>query len=105
MRRLCMLGARLPIRWRLALTFFALFVLLLSVLGIFISLIVEKTLLSNEAILLHNEARLVADDIHTRGPSLFFPINRVSVILFHPLPLRLNCRQLKRASPPFCCCA
>jgi two-component system OmpR family sensor kinase len=84
MRRLRMLGARLPIRWRLALTFFALFVLLLSVLGIFISLIVEQTLLSNEAILLHNEARLVADDIHTRGPSLFFPINHASVILVPP---------------------
>lgn len=73
MQQLRISGARIPIRWRLALTSFALLVLMLSILGVFISLIVEQTLLSNEAIALRDEARLIAGAVQGRGPALFFP--------------------------------
>lgn len=51
-------GRRLPIRWRLALVSFGLLALLLSSLGVLISLTEEQTLLTNSANALHDEAQL-----------------------------------------------
>lgn len=52
------LTTRLPLRWRVALASFGLLTLLLGTLGILISVLAENTLLTNEAITLHDEAQL-----------------------------------------------
>jgi len=53
-------GARLPIRWRLALMSFGLLALLLGALGAVVSVTEENTLLANRAVELHREAWLAA---------------------------------------------
>jgi len=50
--------ARLPLRWRVALVSFGLLALLLGALGILVSSLAENTLLTNQAIALHDEAQL-----------------------------------------------
>jgi two-component system OmpR family sensor kinase len=52
------ISARLPIRWRLALVSFGLLAILLSALGIFVSITEEQALFDNQAVALHNEAQL-----------------------------------------------
>ena len=59
-RRLLRLGARLPIRWRLALLTFGLLALLLAALGAIVSLSAERTLLANQANALRQDATLFA---------------------------------------------
>lgn len=49
---------RIPIRWRLALVTQGLLVLLLSALGVIISLVAEQALVTNEINILHNEAQV-----------------------------------------------
>ncbi len=63
--------AHLPIRWRLALASFGLLVILLSILGGLISITVEKSLFSNQAIALHDEAQLALAG--TKGHPLILP--------------------------------
>jgi two-component system, OmpR family, sensor kinase len=53
-------GARLPIRWRLALMSFGLLAMLLGALGAVVSVTEENTLLANRAVELHREAWLAA---------------------------------------------
>ena len=53
-------GARLPIRWRLALMSFGLLALLLGALGAVVSVTEENALLANRAVELHREAWLAA---------------------------------------------
>ena len=77
-------GARLPIRWRLTLMSFGLLAVLLTALGTIVSVSEEQTLLANQAVALHGEARLAAgilrgtgldlarsDDSHPAAPSAF----------------------------------
>src|SRR5262249_49087130 len=56
-RRLGRLGARLTLRWRLALASFGLLALLLVGLGLLVTLTQERTLLQNQAVTLHDEVR------------------------------------------------
>ncbi|HEX6820263.1 MAG TPA: HAMP domain-containing sensor histidine kinase [Ktedonobacterales bacterium] len=63
-RRLLRLGARLPIRWRLALLTFGLLALLLAALGAIVSLSEERTLLANQANALRQDAALFAGALH-----------------------------------------
>src|SRR5262249_50045644 len=56
--RLRSAGARLPVRWRLALTSFGLLAVLLAALGLLLSFSEERALLMNEATALHNAADL-----------------------------------------------
>jgi two-component system OmpR family sensor kinase len=51
------LGARLTLRWRLALASFGLLALLLVGLGLLVTLTQEQTLLQNQAVTLHDEVR------------------------------------------------
>src|SRR5262249_20184326 len=74
--RLRSAGARLPVRWRLALTSFGLLAVLLAALGLLLSFSEERALLMNEATALHNAADLTTDGSHpTRAGEL---INRLS---------------------------
>jgi two-component system, OmpR family, sensor kinase len=57
-RRLFHFMQHIPIRWRLALVSLGLLILLLSALGVIISLIAEQALVTNEANVLHNEAQV-----------------------------------------------
>jgi two-component system OmpR family sensor kinase len=52
------LNTHLPIRWRLALVSFCLLAVLLSALGVFVSITEEQALYRNQAIALHDEAQL-----------------------------------------------
>src|SRR5689334_387811 len=56
-RRVKQLGARLTLRWRLALASFGLLALLLVGLGLLVTLTQEQTLLQNQAVTLHDEVR------------------------------------------------
>ncbi len=56
-RRVKQLGARLTLRWRLALASFGLLAVLLVGLGLLVSLTQEQTLLQNQAVTLHDEVR------------------------------------------------
>lgn len=67
------IGERLPLRWRLALVFFGLLVLLLGTLGIFVSFAAEQALLANQAVALRDEARLVTGTANGHAPTLPFP--------------------------------
>lgn len=51
-------STRLPIRWRLALVSFCLLAILLSVLGVFVSITEEQALYRNQVAALHDEAQL-----------------------------------------------
>ncbi len=68
--RLLRFMQRIPIRWRLALVSLGLLILLLSALGVIISLIAEQALVTNEVTVLRNEAEVafkgVTKDLH--GP-------------------------------------
>ena len=61
------LGARLPIRWRLALLTFGLLAVLLAALGGIVSLSEERTLLANQASALRQDAALSANILHGVG--------------------------------------
>ncbi len=50
--------ARIPLRWRVALTSFGLLALLLGALGVLVSSLAENTLLTNQAVALRDEAQL-----------------------------------------------
>ena len=63
-------GARLPIRWRLALMSFGLLAVLLAALGGIVSLSEERTLLANQASALRQDAGLSADMLHSVGLGL-----------------------------------
>lgn len=65
--RLSQLGARLPIRWRLALLTFGLLAVLLAALGGIVSLSEERTLLANQASALRQDAALSANVLHNVG--------------------------------------
>ena len=67
------ISERLPLRWRLALVFFGLLVLLLGTLGIFVSFAAEQALLTNQAVALRDEARLVTGTSNGHAPTLPFP--------------------------------
>ncbi|MGZ3682000.1 MAG: hypothetical protein ACXVDI_25865, partial [Ktedonobacterales bacterium] len=60
------LVARLPLRWRLTLLTFGMLAVLLTALGAVVSVIEEQTLLANQAVALHGEARWAASVLH--GP-------------------------------------
>src|SRR5258705_11766914 len=66
----------IPIRWRLVLFSLGLLALLLSASSVFISIIAEHSLLTNEVDVLHNESLLAIRGIKNRPfvPStIFFP--------------------------------
>jgi two-component system OmpR family sensor kinase len=73
-------GARLPIRWRLALMSFGLLAVLLAGLGTMVTLSEEHTLLSNQAAALRREARLAGGGLRPSGLELARPGNTI------PLP-------------------
>lgn len=56
-RRVKQLGARLTLRWRLALASFGLLAVLLVGLGLLVTLTQEQTLLQNQAVAVHDEVR------------------------------------------------
>ncbi|HEY3992301.1 MAG TPA: ATP-binding protein [Ktedonobacteraceae bacterium] len=60
---------RIPIRWRLTLVSLGLLILLLSTLGVIISLIAEQVLIANEVSVLHSEAQVAlkgaTKDLHS----------------------------------------
>lgn len=75
--RITGLGARLPLRWRLTLMSFGMLAVLLTALGAVVSVIEEQTLLTNQAVVLHGEARLAASGgpggLHSAGLELSPP--------------------------------
>ena len=60
-------GARLPIRWRIALLSFGLLAILLAALGAFVSISAERTLLSNRAVALRQEVELGGRVVRARA--------------------------------------
>lgn len=66
-QRLTGLVARLPLRWRLTLLTFGMLAVLLTALGAVVSVIEEQTLLANQAVALHGEARWAASVLHGPG--------------------------------------
>src|SRR6185312_11252786 len=68
-RRIFRFMQRVPIRWRLEMVSLGVLVVLLSTLGIIISLIAEQALMTNEVNVLHNEAQValkgVTKDLHS----------------------------------------
>ncbi len=67
------LEARIPLRWRLTLISFGLLAVLLTALGAVVSVIEEQTLLANQAVVLHGEARLAASGLRSAGMELSPP--------------------------------
>ena len=67
------LGARVPLRWRLTLLTFGMLAVLLTALGAVVSVIEEQTLLANQAVALHGEARLAAGVLREAGLDLAPP--------------------------------
>lgn len=63
-------GARLPIRWRLTLLSFGLLAILLAALGTLVTLSEEHTLLANQAVALHREARLASSGLRQSSLTL-----------------------------------
>src|SRR6266581_712260 len=68
---------RLSIRWRIALVSLGLLTLLLVALGILILFATERTLLTNQATALHNEARLAVGGIRNHPFSISEPSTSV----------------------------
>jgi two-component system OmpR family sensor kinase len=65
-RRLFRLTLHIPIRWRLTLVSLGLLALLLSALSVIISITAEQSLLTNEVLVLRNEAHLAIKGIKNR---------------------------------------
>ncbi|HLI06738.1 MAG TPA: HAMP domain-containing sensor histidine kinase [Ktedonobacteraceae bacterium] len=73
---------RIPIRWRLTLVSLVVLALLLSGLSVVITLVAQQVLYTNEANVLHNEARVAVNDIKGRP----FVLARYSPPSPGPLP-------------------
>jgi two-component system OmpR family sensor kinase len=100
-KRLTGLVARLPLRWRLTLLTFGMLAVLLTALGAVVSVIEEQTLLANQAVVLHGEARWAANGLrdaigldlarpHDSHPVTSEVISRSELDAFGILVLRLT---------------